>query len=210
MVFTIIATIGIISCSKEDNPNSDSSALNKGKLTTTELEKLQDEFKQIILSSEYIDLENLAKSMADALNQEVNVPFEKRSDFENWVTQNLSKTDFISVVDAMDAYDDLNKASYDLDKEYNSFYVALEGLEIDDILIILEPQLPFPNLQTSSTPCQNYCMDTCSDNIDALDAGYAANMGNYNTHIGRAYARIQYFVSITAIVDIYNGCMSSC
>jgi hypothetical protein len=210
LAITIIATIGIISCSKDDSSNVNNTNSTLQRKSDKEIQILQDEFKNIMLSSEYITSENNTKKMATALAGLKDIPLDDRTKFEDWVKLNLIKTKFTSLEDAMISYDNFAGSANSLYEKYNSFYVGLTDLEVGEVALVLSPELPFPNLQTTSSPCQNYCMDNCEGNIDALNQGYAENMHNWHTPIRRAIARFEYWSSMTTIIDTYNGCMSSC
>lgn len=207
----VITIIAIMSCSQDSSSenNIEANSISQ-RLSSSVIGDLQKEFLDIVLSSEYITLEDNIKEMSAALKKQKDAPLESRLDFQTWVTSNISETEFENVSDAMELYDRLVYSSNEVDKKYNSFYTELRGLELDEIELILEPELIYPDLETTGSPCQNACIDEVDADISLLDAGYAANMSSWNTHIKRTQARIQYYISMTYIVESFNHCMGGC
>ena len=204
VTFILSGTLLFVSCAKDENSN-----ITSLQRSADDIKDMQTRFVKIMESEEYKNLHVDIKEMANSLLDNKDVDFKTRETFAEWIDTNLPKTDFSSKTEAMNLYDKLISKTEALSNDYNHFYEDLNSFDSDEIYLIIQPSLQTSNLQTTSNPCQNNCMDICSANIDALNQGYVENLPNA-TKWQRVFAEIQYWVSINAIVDIFNGCMTTC
>lgn len=210
-----IITLGIISCAQDELTASKSSGvITKGSsslvsphLSLTELNHLQNDFKNIMLSSQYNTYITNLKAMVTSLNSIKNVPLDNRSNFQTWITINLSSTTFISVTAAMSKYDNLIDSASQLYTQYASFYMGLDTYNDNEVEFILSPGF-YTISKKKTNPCLENCYDICLSNLDALDAAYAGL--NFNTHLQFTMADHDYWSTVNYIVGSLNNCVAGC
>jgi len=210
LVITIIATIGIASCSQEENQTSNEANLTAQRLPNPEIDRMKTEFLNIMQSQEYLAFENNVKAMVTALDGADEQYLKTRTGFETWVSLNLGKTKFGSVSNAMRLYDDLANSAKARYIKFQSFYDGLKGMEVTDIVIILGPELFNPISQTTAAdPHQEYCMDKCEQSMDKLESNYAKlSQLQPQDSINAAIANAYYWRVMRLIIDELNNCLN--
>ena len=204
-----IITFLVISCSQDENTIEKNSNSMSQRIANPTVKDLQDEFIQIMQTSEYLDLEKNITTLTNGLNGNKEVPIDNKEVFAAWINSNLSKTNFTNSTEALNLYDEFLTLSENYINKHKAFYDDLESSNFTkgEIALILKPQLLSAPIQTTNnaSPCQNYCMDECEANIDFLNAGYVEHNG-WATPRGR----FKYWISYAWIVTDFNNCMSGC
>jgi hypothetical protein len=116
LVCIVGLTFGIFSCTKE---NSDDVAFSTYKMS--DVDRLKNEFADILMSNEYLVYVRDLKQMAENIKKGLNPPLNNRDDFRGWIVSNLGETSFSSVNDAMLIFDNLKNSSENYYRKYNSF-----------------------------------------------------------------------------------------
>lgn len=100
LVCIVGLTFGIFSCTKE---NSDDVAFST--YTMSEVDRLKNEFAEILNSNEYLVYVRDLKQMAENIKKGLNPPLNNRDDFRGWIVSNLGETNFSGVNDALLIFD---------------------------------------------------------------------------------------------------------
>lgn len=204
LLIVTVATFVAVSCSESETTSKEENNLMYRNAKPS-VNKMKEEFAQIMNSEDYINLEKHMVTIAKAVGKDNIIPFDSKENFEEWININISKTNFESKESAMEMYNKFIELSDNYMLKYGYFYEDLKLLAKDDVHLVLEPQLQTSPIITTQGACQNHCMDECESNIDFLDAGYIEHNG-WATPRGR----LQYWISYTWIVGNFNNCMSSC
>lgn len=210
LVISIIAVIGITSCSQEENQTSNEANLIVERLPNAERDRLKAEFLTIMKSQEYTTFENNAKAMVTALNGADEQHLKTRPGFETWVTANIADTKFGSVGNAMRLYDALANSAKARYIKFQSFYDGLKSMDVSDVMVILEPEFFDPTLQiTANDPHQEYCMDKCEQSMDKLESNYSKVLQlQPQDSISSVLASVYYWNVMQQIIDELNNCLN--
>lgn len=100
-----------LSCSEDRGDKTNPNASEQLRLTNTELVDLQTEYSHILASEEYERYLINIKAMVVSINGVADAPLDNRLHFNDWITINLSLTEFNSVSAAMIAFDEFDDSS---------------------------------------------------------------------------------------------------
>lgn len=206
---TLLLIITLFSCS-QDNQLSPAANFTVH-ISTADLGKLKDEFLEIMKSDEYIIHENNCIEMAKALNGSFirDQDLESSTAFENWLRSHISNTTFSSIENGLMVYNNVMASADDLNTRFKSFYDGLATLDVHDIVLILEPQLTFPALQTNSDPHSEWCMDEAEIALDNNENTFCDIFSNPNVNGAiRQIFRVKYWNDVQQIIDDFNDCMN--
>jgi hypothetical protein len=214
LLLSFLSLVFFTNCS-DDSASSTEVKINSvsltSKLNDADLQKLKDQFKTIMRTSEYIAFNDAAKLFASNLNGN-DAPVENRDEFVGWISSNLVKTKFSSAEKAIQDFDNVNSLGEDYVDANTNFWNSLIGAEIGEIAQIFGPEMGDISFVTTGS-CQTTCQNTASDQIDMLEYNYNSQMTNAS-NTGQSYLfpriRAKYFVRMGQIGYQYANCMDNC
>lgn len=209
----ITTLFAISSCSLESEEKiSDKNQIGFQRLSTSNLERAKELFKTMMLSNDYKDLEIIRKNFVTKMNKNV-VYLNSKEDYMRWISENLYKTNFISVGEFEMTLDAMVAKQTILLNNNSELYGYIQNAESDEILDIIKPSLgTTPPIYTSNS-CSDACMDDCSTQLDALEVATAflyALQGPNQNPLAMAIIDAMYWTRFEIIVDDLNDCISGC
>jgi hypothetical protein len=211
ILLSIIATstLFIASCSNEEKKIT-ADTLTSAKFTNNELNDMKASFIVVMKSEEYKQFHNKKDEMITKMDQE-SFTFKSRQDFVNWISinENLSKTNFSSITEAIELYDKSIDALSALRAKFKMFYDKLLIADTNEFLAICAPEMVHPQLQYSERSCVNSCIDTANAAYHLADITYeyAMNTGDFGMMY---YGTIAYQNENNQITQNYISCFGAC
>lgn len=164
-------------------------------------------------SSEYIAFNNAATLFAEDLNGQI-APIDNVEEFSDWIDLNLDKTKFTTKSKALQALLNVDALGAAYVNANMSFWNSLIDADADDIAAIFASELDeIPNVTTSTSGCQDNCMNSCETQLDLLEYDYNLQMTNAaNTNQPNLFAGIRknYKKKFCSISFNFTMCMANC
>ncbi|KAF2519554.1 hypothetical protein E0W68_04200 [Flavobacterium salilacus subsp. salilacus] len=178
-ILIVAFSLILFSCSKEENDVTGTSEaefmLKSGGLTQTEVDQLKSDCFTFSTSSAFLNMRAKAKAFAEKLNYngDPNLSYpSSRRDLESWLDVNLSITQFITVQEGLDMYDDLENLSGIFYTANDSFFKTLPRATGAQLQVILEPIEPeLPPVETNSA-CDQDCVEQGLNYVDFAVSNY--------------------------------------
>lgn len=173
----------LFSCSKEDESVTVNSQtefqLKGGGLNQQQVEQLRADCYAFSTSTEYLNMASKAKDFSNMMNHNYDKTLTTRADFETWLDNNLSLTQFATKQDALDMLDDLESKTITFYDANSKFYDSMLLADEEQTVYILEPIQP--QLQTEST---SFCAVGC---VTSGISGMINEIKNYQSMVNNAY-----------------------
>lgn len=199
----------LVSCSRENNEteNQNVSTLRLG--SQNELETAKRLFLEMMNTNEYVSYNNELRIFISKLNGNVVPLFRNRTESNNWIIQNLARTNFVSIQEFEMMIDSMEEKYRIIMARNQQVFSLMQNADESQFLEIVEPSLGSLPVLTVNSDCADSCMNTASSAIDSLDADYRSE-----TQSGNPWriivAVLTYWSSFESIVDNLNGCLANC
>lgn len=167
-VILIVALGIVLSCTKEESISEsyNSSLVRKG----SEVDSMATYYSSVVMRSEkYANLQYYIVTMSDKLNNlGLDLKNADRSAFAEWMSRNLSKTDFATVEEALSLWDRGYESAGLVESEFSTFYSSLNRFTKDERLkIFIGEFIPTPVAQQD---CEQPCLE-----LHSISMANAAN-----------------------------------
>ncbi len=195
--------------------NVDENQMEIANITTLKVENLKEYFDHSVMGTPVYDTykRNL-NLMLRNIDVAAGMPdFETREGFSNWIKNNIERTSFVNLDEALRLYDDLVRSANDFVKKHEAFLKNIKDMTPSEFSYIFEEELGAANIPLQTTPCQDGCIDQVNkdlDNAEAILQGAAAEL-EYNGN-GLAYfiAQWRYERALNSAIHEFNDCMGGC
>jgi uncharacterized protein YukJ len=198
-----------MSCSEQsDNLQNDSTSA-QSKNSESELNLAKNLFIEMIKTEDYLNYKIALNNFADKMNGNT-VFFKTRVEYIDWITNNLSKTNFSSRDEFITAIDDMAAKNSILENKNIALYGYLSNADQNQFLEIVQPSLGTIPTITNFNSCTNQCISDYNDAENGNEWAYANNYGIGDTNFAHNMATSIYWIRVKSIIDSFSACVGSC
>ncbi|MES2484536.1 MAG: hypothetical protein V4581_01110 [Bacteroidota bacterium] len=198
-------SLSLFSCSQEDvqttpDTHTASNLRTAAGIKDSEVKRLTAKCLEISKSVEYLDKKAKGIAFAGKMHNVFLSNWHTRNDVANWLSSNLSQTEFSTVNEGLLALDNLNVATKKYLVANQAFFNDLWPANTAQIRVILHPIITAPGLPVLATnSCDDDCLDQYQSDIELALDGWIGDMefGDYSgqtSYYNHADANFTFFM----------------
>lgn len=210
-IFLISLSLIIIGCTEDNNETTEQSTQIKYRSSDDDVKVAKQLFIDMMSTNEYIDYVAKRDSFVSMMNGN-SVIFDTKQKYMDWISINLSKTNFTSIIEFSDTQDEM-VARYAAVMDNNQvLFSILSKVDKEQLIEIIRPSLGTVPIVTSFNACQNGCMSDCEFSLNGLEFSRSMNfgMGFSNNAFILASVEAMYYSQYASIAIEFNTCYSAC
>lgn len=201
----LFVAASIASCESENSQANYETA----DFTQVQLNSMKSYFETTIMNSSYFQTH---KAYSQAFANKIygsGADMSSRTNFQTWLTSNLSKTRFTTVSAGMTALDNVLSSGVNLRGTFASFYNDLSTLNSHDFNFVVGASYSDPEPINNLTPCQQGCANDMDIEYEMAELFYHSMMTS-SDQFTRDTSYTIYYTSLNEANESFNDCMGDC
>lgn len=213
----MITAISFNSCT-DNEQGKDVVEENSDYLIKRDGSNLEIYYHQMIVSKSYVAFEKDKNEFVNKMNfGDSNYEINNEEDMRIWLSNNISNTRFVSIIEANDHFERLKLRYVDVIKENSQFFAEVTNPDFASEFTTIIDTGFIPTI--SNNPCGFGCINDAVDCDRASRENYAAQMGGsglgyfWNPYVAAGaavIATIVYHNAQGACVRTFNNCIRGC
>lgn len=188
--------------------------LKADSLENSEVEKLTDYSYRLSQTPEFTTMRAKVADFNFNMNYNFDSDWESREDLEDWLSNNLSMTQFNSVAEGVAAFDEAGEYTKAFYGGNRSFFASVLSGTPGQIAVILEPITINPTTPVATTSCDDDCFEAYDNSMQQAFNGWVADLDFADLMGGGDYwyedAEINYSAHSNAAENALWDCFDAC